>query len=134
MGYRVNGFAFEDFALRGTWGATTASRWASFEAVFSVGVLEHVREFEGDEAGSLREIRRVLRPGGHFVCYHFPNQHSRVERVNGSAGRHAHLYRYTGDDVRRLCAESGLELVRLRRYAALPRNVFGRLPTPCSAP
>jgi SAM-dependent methyltransferase len=146
MGHRVSGFAFEDFGLRRHLGSDYAFTLGEpgepvglpypenrFDAVFSVGVLEHVREFEGDEAGSLREIRRVLRPGGLFVCYHFPNQHSLVERVNGSVGRHTHLYRYTADDVRRLCAESGMELVQLRRYAALPRNVFGRLPAPLSA-
>lgn len=145
MGHRVSGFAFEDFALRrhlgsdyhftlGEPGEPVGLPYPEnrFDAVFSVGVLEHVREFEGDEAGSLREIRRVLRPGGHFVCYHFPNQHSLVERVNGSTGRHTHLYRYTEADVRRLSAESGMELVQLRRYAALPRNVFGHLPAPLS--
>lgn len=145
MGHRVSGFAFEDFALRRHLGSDYDFKLGEagepvrlpypenrFDAVFSVGVLEHVREFEGDEAGSLREIRRVLRPGGHFVCYHFPNRNSLVERVNGSTGRHTHLYRYTADDVRRLSAESGMELVEVRRYAALPRNVFGRLPVPLS--
>lgn len=146
MGYRVHGFAFEDFALRRHLGSEYDFTRGEpdepvrlpypdnrFEAVFSVGVLEHVREFGGDEAGSLREIRRLLRPGGHFVCYHFPNRHSLVERVNGATGRGTHQYRYTAADVRRLCRESGLELVKVRRYAALPRNVFGRLPAPLSS-
>ena len=34
----------------------------SFDAVISVGVLEHVRETRGSEAASLAEIRRILRP------------------------------------------------------------------------
>jgi SAM-dependent methyltransferase len=37
---------------------------ASFDAVVSVGVLEHVRETGGNELASLAEIRRVTRPGG----------------------------------------------------------------------
>ncbi len=36
----------------------------SFDAVASIGVLEHVRETGGDEEASLREIGRVLRRGG----------------------------------------------------------------------
>jgi SAM-dependent methyltransferase len=143
LGYDVEGFAFEDFALRPHLGP--GYRFAlgdpdepvrlpyaddSFEAVFSIGVLEHVREFAGDEAASLREIRRILKPGGSFVCYHFPNRYSLVEVVNTAAGRHHHLYRYTDADVRRLCREGGLDAVEVRRYAALPRNVWGRLPRP----
>lgn len=37
---------------------------ATFEAAGAFDVLEHI----GDEAGFLREIRRVLRPGGRFFC------------------------------------------------------------------
>ena len=42
-----------------------------FDIVFSVGVLEHVRETGGNEINSLIEIKRVLKPGGIFICYHF---------------------------------------------------------------
>jgi SAM-dependent methyltransferase len=146
LGYQVEGYAFEDFALRPHLGPDYRFTLgdpaepvrlpyadASFDAVFSVGVLEHVREFGGDEAGSLREIRRILRPGGHFVCYHFPNRYSLVEVVNTAAGRHHHIYRYTAADVRRLCREGGLTAVEVRRYAALPRNIWGRLPRPLHA-
>ena len=48
---------------------------ASFDAVLSCGVLEHVV----DEAGSLREIARVLKPGGHLFVYQLPNWLSAVE-------------------------------------------------------
>lgn len=41
---------------------------ASMDAVFSVGVLEHVTEFGGSESASLQEIARILKPGGQFVC------------------------------------------------------------------
>jgi SAM-dependent methyltransferase len=146
MGYDVEGFSFHDFGLRRHLGEGYRFTMgeadepvklpyadATFEGVFSVGVLEHVREFGGTELGSLREIGRILKPGGHFVCYHFPNQGSLVERVNTAAKRHFHLYRYTADDIRALCRDAGLELREVRRYAALPRNVFGRLPRPLNA-
>ncbi len=111
---------------------------ASFDAVFSIGVLEHVRELGGTEEDSLREIRRVLRPGGAFVCYHFPNRYSWIEalsrRVHGPLDPtmripwQYHAYRFTRADIEALCAAAGFELQALHRYGALPRNVLGRLP------
>lgn len=101
---------------------------ASFDAVASIGVLEHVRETGGTEAGSLGEIVRVLRPGGTFVCWHFPNQWSWIDRfARGVPGKHRHHWRYTRDDIRRLVQGAGLELVEMHRYAVLPRNTLHRL-------
>lgn len=108
----------------------------AFDAAFSVGVLEHVRELGGDEAASLAELRRVLAPGGVFVCYHFPNRWSWIEaasRALAAAGAAPgpdgfHGRRFTGGDVERLCAAAGLRLLAIGRYGFLPRNSFGRLP------
>ena len=47
----------------------------SFDIVLSCGVLEHV----DDEAGSVKEIARILRPGGYFFVYQLPNWLSVVE-------------------------------------------------------
>lgn len=109
----------------------------AFSAVFSVGVLEHVRELSGDEAASIRELRRVLADDGVFLCYHFPNRYSWIEaasRLLTAARLRAesadfHRYRFTGADVRRLCGEAGLRLLEIKRYGFLPRNSFGRLPS-----
>ena len=53
----------------------------SFDAVVSIGVLEHVREFGGDEIKSLMEIHRILKKGGIFFCYHFPNKFSWIDAI-----------------------------------------------------
>ena len=141
-GYRVTGFSFEDFGLRRHLGAdyrfvqgdpaepaTLPFAAESFDAAVSVGVLEHVRETGGDEAASLREIVRTLRPGGLFICYHFPNRFSLIEAMTRRIpGKHSHRYRYTGEDILRLCREAGLEVVALGRYGALPRNFWHRTP------
>ncbi|MHB1163480.1 MAG: class I SAM-dependent methyltransferase [Minisyncoccota bacterium] len=142
LGYRASGYSFHDFGLRrhlpasyeftqGTGADPAALPYpdASFDAVTSVGVLEHVRETGGTEEGSLREIARVLRPGGAFVCYHFPNRYSWVEAVARRVpGAHQHRYRYTAGDIRRLCEGAGLSCVEITRYGALPRNLWHRAP------
>lgn len=141
-GYAVTGFAFEDFGLRRhldpTYELRTGSeddpsglpfQAATFDGVMSVGVLEHVRETGGNEAASLREIARVLRPGGAFICYHFPNQHSLIEALSRqNRSKHSHQYRYTRADIESLCLGAELELVEIRRYGALPRNMWFRAP------
>jgi len=101
----------------------------AFDGVVSVGVLEHVRETGGNEERSLAEIARVLRPGGVFVCYHFPNRLSWIDwAARRVPGLHRHEYRYTRRDVERLAAGAGLDLVEARRYGVLPRNSGARLP------
>ena len=141
-GYRTTAFSFMDFDFE---------RWlpkdgftfvpgsesepvrlpfadASFDAVASIGVLEHVRETGGNEPGSLAELTRVLKPGGRIVCWHFPNQHSWIDVfARRVPGKHRHLYRYTQDDVKKLVAGAGLELLETGRYAVLPRNTLHKL-------
>lgn len=101
----------------------------SFDAVASVGVLEHVRETGGDETASLGEIARVLRPDGVFVCYHFPNRWSVIDAAARRVpGLHHHDFRYTRRDIAALTRGAGLTLVASRRYGILPRNFSARLP------
>jgi SAM-dependent methyltransferase len=101
----------------------------SFDAVASIGVLEHVRETGGNEAGSLLEIARILRPGGSFVCYHLPNRWSWIEAAaTRVTGKHHHRFRFVEGDIRRLVADADLELVDVRRYGLLPRNALRFLP------
>lgn len=101
---------------------------ASFAAVLSIGVLEHVREFGGAEQASLQEIRRVLQPGGLFICAHFPNRRSLVEALARAAKKYHHRYTFSAADIQSLVQSSGFELLELERYGVLPRNTFsGRL-------
>ena len=54
---------------------------SEFEVVFSIGVLEHVRETGGSEDASLREIHRILKANGIFFICHLPNKNSWIEYV-----------------------------------------------------
>ena len=101
----------------------------SVDGVVSVGVLEHVRETGGDEAASLREIARVLRPGGTFLCYHLPNRYSWIEALSGLVpGKHHHEFRFTRRDIEALLESAGLAPLEIGRYGFLPRNLGHRLP------
>lgn len=143
-GYRPTGFSF-DRLTTGAWLTDASYRCVhgsegdpvtlpfpdeSFDAVASVGVLEHVRETGGNEPASMSEIARVLRPGGVFVCFHFPNRFSLIESASRRLGRECHRYSYTRRDIEQLARATGFRVLKVQRYGLLPRNSCGGLPRP----
>lgn len=151
-GYRVTAYSLEDppelfgklsagererlTFVRGEDPAVLPFEDGSFDAVFSVGVLEHVRELGGTEVASLAEIRRVLRPGGLLLVYHLPNRYSPIEAVarirhrrhDPREGFRFHQYRFTAAEISRLSEAAGFRLRAIGRYGFLPRNSLSRLP------
>jgi len=134
-GFSMDPFSFEDLVSGGRYRFVAARpkepvllpfEDAEFDAVLSVGVLEHVRETGGNEHASLREIRRILRPGGVFLCFHLPNAWSWIEAVARRLDAHSHPYRYTPAEVRELFEGAGLCIERRERYGLLPRNQVAR--------
>jgi ubiquinone/menaquinone biosynthesis C-methylase UbiE len=136
-GYKTSGFGFEHMpkvcgALgpgvcdyqRGSDPVRLPYDDHSFDAVLSIGVLEHVRETGGDESASLREIRRILKPGGVFICAHFPNRFSWIDFLARVLGRAIHRFTYTRSDILRLSADAGLRVVDVGQYGVLPRNLW----------
>jgi SAM-dependent methyltransferase len=99
---------------------------ASFDAVLSCGVLEHVR----DPDGSLEEIRRVLRSGGMFYLYNLPNRWAYTERIARLLGLYYHGKLrddrvYTLRSARELLDRHGFEVRELRRAHMLPLVLGG---------
>ena len=98
---------------------------AEFDAVCSIGVLEHVRETGGDERKSLRELRRVMKPGGPLLVYHFPKRGSWIERAaRALTSQYTHPFLFTEKDVRSLCRDTGFDVLKVKTYGAFPRNMW----------
>ena len=101
---------------------------SSFDAALSLGVLEHVQ----DPEASLRELRRVLRPGGTPYVYKLPNRLSYLEKVAKLAGLSYHGERehdtlWTVASTREALERAGFSVRSLRRANMLPLTLPGRL-------
>ncbi len=96
-----------------------------FASVFSVGVLEHVRETNGNEILCLKEINRILKKDGLFICAHFPRKISWIEFLTKFIpGKRGHKYLYNKRDISKFLSESNFTLIELKSYGIIPRNSF----------
>lgn len=96
----------------------------SFDKVLFEDVLEHV----DDETGTLREIKRVLRPGGLLVLS-TPNDF--LNRLDRNYPEHRH---YSAAKLREMLAAQDFEVQTVHRSSLLPHLVgfvlrFGRTAT-----
>ena len=101
-----------------------------FDAVLSVGVLEHVR----DPDTSLEELKRVLVPGGTLYVYKLPNRYSYLEWIARLVGLYYHGAEpsdavYTKGSAVRLLRSHGFDVREFRRANMLPLTLSGPVGT-----
>jgi SAM-dependent methyltransferase len=106
-----------------------------FETVLSSGVLEHVQR-PGD---SLRELHRVLRPGGRLLIYKLPNRLSYLEAIARRTGMYYHGALpddrvYDRRSAVALLAANGFRVDAFRRTNMLPLTVAHPLAWRLSGP
>jgi ubiquinone/menaquinone biosynthesis C-methylase UbiE len=83
--------------------------------------LEHVP----DISGSLREISRVLRPGGTFFIFMLPNRYSWVEWIADLRHVSSHPVKFTFRTAASLLRSHGFEVERRWKRNFLPKNLTG---------
>lgn len=97
----------------------------SFDVVFSSHTIEHLN----DPRPWIREIGRILRPGGFFICI-TPNTASFQCRLFGASWRSAiwdHLYLFSRKTLSSLAESEGFSLRALESWGGLAR---GTVPAP----
>ncbi len=102
----------------------------TFDAVLSMGVLEHV----ADPEASLDEIARIAKPGSPLYVYKLPNTASYLEAIARRTGGYYHGQLpddrlYTLDSARALLERHGYQVLELRYANMLPLTLPGRAAT-----
>lgn len=92
-----------------------------FDVITSNGVLEHV----ADDATSLFEVARILRPGGTFVITCLPNRLSYTEAVQRTLKHNAHDRLYTIRSATSLLQAAGFQIVDAGFAFVLPTMLYG---------
>ncbi|MBN1622243.1 MAG: methyltransferase domain-containing protein [Endomicrobiales bacterium] len=92
---------------------------SSFDAVLSCGVLEHV----GNEQGSLKEVRRVLKKNGYFFIYRFPNILSYTELIATIRNKSCHPVKYTISVLKKRLGSNGFNVIKTGRENIIPKNL-----------
>ena len=108
---------------------------ASFDAVLSCGVLEHVQ----DPEASLDELHRVLRPGGRLWVLKLPNRDSYLESIAKRIGLYYHGQLehdtiYTAASARAIVARHGYRVEEVRLANMLPLTVDHPVATRLAGP
>ncbi len=94
---------------------------ASFEVVYSSHTIEHLN----DPAAWMREIHRVLVPGGVFLCI-TPNEASLQRLLFGPSWRSAiydHLYLFSKTTLASLASGAGFRLEHARSWGGLAAGI-----------
>ena len=88
----------------------------TFDAVIGSGVLEHVP----NDSESLKELYRIIRPGGFFIMTMLPNKYSYTEWMNRRLGNPHHLRLYSLSRAKDMFMHHGFLPVRFGYHQIIP--------------
>jgi len=91
---------------------------ASFDVVVSFGVLEHV----ANDAASIAEITRILKPNGLFFCFFLPTRLSWTQKLAHLRGDDYHDRLYTRSTIDTLTQSVGLQIRDVWYRQLFPKN------------
>lgn len=94
----------------------------AFDTIVGSGVLEHVPS----DTESLKEIYRVLKPGGHFIITFLPNKFSYTEALSPVLGGTSHRRKYTVKGIKTALLHNGFEPISVGRHQILPALSSGK--------
>ena len=92
-----------------------------FDVITSNGVLEHV----ADDATSLYEVFRILRPGGTFLITCLPNRFSYTEAIQRLLKHNAHDRLYTIRSTTAILQAAGFEVHDAGHSFIVPTMLYG---------
>lgn len=94
-----------------------------FDSVISSGVLEHVpNDYE-----SIKEVYRILKPGGYFIITFLPNRLSYTEKLSELIQRANHTRRYFLSQTKELLLHSGFQTLESKYFLMVPTMLSGSL-------
>jgi len=94
-----------------------------FDAIFGIGVLEHVNNQEN----SLKEIYRILKPGGLFYIFLYPNRFSYTERFQKTIGHPCHDKPLSMEELEKRVTDPGFT-VEAKGYQLTLPIILSRFP------
>jgi|JI10StandDraft_1071094.scaffolds.fasta_scaffold155001_3 ubiquinone/menaquinone biosynthesis C-methylase UbiE len=90
-----------------------------FDIIVGFGVLEHV-PYEDD---ALKEINRVLKNDGLFLCFNLPSKYGLLHYITAWRGVQYHDRLYSANEIRWLLKRAGFNIVgRSWRRQVFPKN------------
>jgi SAM-dependent methyltransferase len=91
---------------------------ACFDVVVGFGVLEHVP----NDRESLKELSRILRPGGLYFCFFLPYTFSWTQKLSHMRGDFYHDHLYSWHLVYEMLSESKFSILDCWHRALFPKN------------
>lgn len=87
----------------------------SFDAAISSGVLEHTFEFGVEDTAALRNLSKLLKPGGYLFIWNLPTKNALTEKIAMGRKRWKHTLRYDLDETLVKLNLTGFDIVAIER-------------------